>query len=268
MLLLPALSFSATYYVSNTRDDSNPGTQALPWQTLHKVNAVNLAPGDQVLFQRGGVFTGALQPPTSGTAGKPIAYRAYGSGDRPMIDATNLYAGIFVQGNKYLEFRDLEVRNATGKGFWFTDGNSYMTIDGVRACFIGNNGIAVGDGGGAYSNDHFVIKNSVVDDNTGMGMELASLANSVIQKNTATYNCQSSTCGASCTWCGGIRITNTPSTGTAIEQNETSYNRYGAGIWVDFNRQGQIIRYNKTHRNINGIHNEITSGSEIYGNIS
>jgi hypothetical protein len=268
MLLFPSLSFSATYYVSAAGDDSGPGTQDSPWQTVYEVNNTNLAPGDQVLFQRGGVFPGILMVPTSGTAGNPITYGAYGSGNRPTIDATWQYAGVWVQGKGYLIFRDLEVRNATAQGFYFIDGNNNITIDNVRAGNNGLSGITVSDDGGYVTNSNFVIKNTVVEQNTAMGMALSSLANSLIQGNVATNNCQSLSCGDVCTWCGGIRITNTTSVGTVIENNETSYNTYGAGIWVDFNGQGETVRYNKTHHNVVGIYNEITSGSEIYGNVS
>lgn len=268
MLLYPSLSFSATYYVSATGNDSNPGTQALPWQTLYKVGITNLAPGHQVLFERGGVFPGCLQPATSGTAAKPIVYGAYGSGNKPIIDATQRYAGIVVQRKEYLEFRDLEVRNAKAQGFWFTDGNKNITIDRVRVGNNGLNGIAVSDAGGSITSNYFVIKNTVTDHNTAMGMALGSLANSLIQGNVATYNCQSLTCGDMCTWCGGIRMTNTTSIGNIVENNEASYNTHGVGIWLDFNGPGNIVRYNKTHHNVHGIFNEITSGTEIYGNVS
>jgi hypothetical protein len=268
ILLYPSLSLSATYYVSNGGDDSNDGTQNAPWATIIKVNAARLAPGDQILFQRSGVFPGTLQPPTSGTALKPIAYGAYGTGSKPIIDAARQYAGILVQKKAYLEFRDLEVRNATGQGLFFIYGNNNMTIDNVRVANNGLNGINVWDSGDLFTNNSFIIKNTVADHNTAMGMALSSLTNSLIQGNMATYNCQSATCGDVCTWCGGIRITNTTSINNLIENNETSYNTYGAGIWLDFNGRGEIVRYNKTHHNVVGIHNEITSGSEIYGNVS
>ena len=45
---------AATYYVSNSGNDSNPGTsESLPWQTLTKVNTMSFKAGDQILFKRG-----------------------------------------------------------------------------------------------------------------------------------------------------------------------------------------------------------------------
>ncbi|MGE5394960.1 MAG: right-handed parallel beta-helix repeat-containing protein, partial [Candidatus Saccharibacteria bacterium] len=80
------MSFGATYYVSNSGNDSNSGlSTALPWQTLNKVNSTNLMPGDQILFQRGNTFYGSLTLNNSGAAGSPITYGAYGTGVNPII---------------------------------------------------------------------------------------------------------------------------------------------------------------------------------------
>ena len=78
---------ATTYYVSNSGDDTNPGTsEELPWRTLIKVNYFfRLKPGDQVLFKRGDSWTGTLRVNASGTADSPIVYGAYGSGEKPKI---------------------------------------------------------------------------------------------------------------------------------------------------------------------------------------
>jgi len=58
ILLLLALSFAlmtqvkgADYYVSTSGSDANPGTQALPWQTISKVNSTTFGAGDRIFFQ-------------------------------------------------------------------------------------------------------------------------------------------------------------------------------------------------------------------------
>ena len=53
--------------------------------TLEKVNELDLMPGDKVLFERGGVWRGQLQP-RSGKPGHPIVYGAFGEGDKPIIE--------------------------------------------------------------------------------------------------------------------------------------------------------------------------------------
>lgn len=90
-----ALVRGASYYVSPTGSDSNDGlSEQTPWQTLKKVNASKFSPGDQILFQRGGVWRGThhasagwsgMLIPASGEPGKPITYSAYGEGEKPAL---------------------------------------------------------------------------------------------------------------------------------------------------------------------------------------
>jgi parallel beta-helix repeat protein len=90
----------ATYYVSNSGSDSNAGTSSTsPWQTVAKVNATTLNPGDTVLFQSGGLWREKLVAPSSGTSGKPISFGNYGSGAQPIITGGNLVSWTNVSGN-------------------------------------------------------------------------------------------------------------------------------------------------------------------------
>ena len=86
---------ATTYYVSNSGDDSNPGTsEELPWETLNRVNHFfRFKPGDQILFKRGDSWTGTITVRTSGTSGSPIVYRAYGTGDKPKIYGSEVITG-------------------------------------------------------------------------------------------------------------------------------------------------------------------------------
>lgn len=81
------LKIGATdYYVSNNGDDNNNGTSAsAPWQTIDKVNAASLQPGDNVFFEAGGVWRDILQITHSGSPNKYITYSRYGSGKNPVI---------------------------------------------------------------------------------------------------------------------------------------------------------------------------------------
>ncbi len=88
----PGASF--TYYVDATiGSDSNPGSQAAPWKTIAKVNSANLTPGQSVGFARGSSWREALIVPSSGSAGSPITFGAYGTGATPVINGEP--AGIF-----------------------------------------------------------------------------------------------------------------------------------------------------------------------------
>jgi parallel beta-helix repeat protein len=72
----------ATFYVSLSGADSDSGTSRRDaWQTISRVNQASLQAGDRVLFQGGQTFAdAALNPPASGTAGAPIVFGSYGSG--------------------------------------------------------------------------------------------------------------------------------------------------------------------------------------------
>lgn len=79
---------ATTYYVSPTGNDANNGSsQAQAWRTIARVqqHMVQFAPGDQVLFQRGGIYSGTLSIYRSGASGQPIVFGAYGSGEKPII---------------------------------------------------------------------------------------------------------------------------------------------------------------------------------------
>ena len=93
-LVLVKLSFSTTYYISNSGNDSSLGTSTLqPWATINKVNSQIFAPDDQILFQRGSTFYGSLTVKNSGTSGNPITYGAYGVGEKPVITGFTTVTG-------------------------------------------------------------------------------------------------------------------------------------------------------------------------------
>jgi len=81
-----ALGAQATYYVSPTGSDSNPGTEAAPFATLEKardvVRTINSSmTGDILVYLRGGRYefsnTFALETQDSGTNGHSVIYQAY-----------------------------------------------------------------------------------------------------------------------------------------------------------------------------------------------
>jgi hypothetical protein len=85
---------ATTYYVSNSGSDSSNGTStSTPWQTIAKVNAQALNPGDSVLFQAGGTWTGTqiIAYNHSGSpSGGPITYGSYGAGAKPIINPSTI----------------------------------------------------------------------------------------------------------------------------------------------------------------------------------
>jgi hypothetical protein len=87
-VLLTAVNSVAgeTYYVSPQGDDALDGrTEAMAWRSVSRVNERRFAPGDVVMFQRGGIWRQALKPKSSGTLESPVTFTAYGRGEHPLF---------------------------------------------------------------------------------------------------------------------------------------------------------------------------------------
>lgn len=89
MGLVSASPVVEAYYISPSGDDSAAGTRDAPWQTLSKVQAMleALPAGSQLLFERGGVYAGALTISESiqTEADAPLVIGAYGEGPAPIL---------------------------------------------------------------------------------------------------------------------------------------------------------------------------------------
>ena len=109
------------HYFAPNGSDSSPCSQSAPCWSLAKAASViaSAQPGDSILFERGGTWTGGITMPThvNGAAGKPIVIGNYGTGALPIIDGGASAAACFYA-------------RATGGGttpLW-----SYLTIDGFE----------------------------------------------------------------------------------------------------------------------------------------
>src|SRR5690242_15749292 len=94
ILLMPMQAIATEYYVSTSGDDTNDGTSpSTPWKSFFKLNRTAFAPGDSILFKRGDIWAGAdaapIIPASSGSAGSPITWGAYGSGPNPVLSAVS-----------------------------------------------------------------------------------------------------------------------------------------------------------------------------------
>lgn len=88
-------AFRANVFVSATGSDSNSGKY--PWapiKTISKLNTITILPGQIVAFKSGDTFNDTtLVVKSSGTAGKPITYTAYGPGAKPVISGSTAITG-------------------------------------------------------------------------------------------------------------------------------------------------------------------------------
>jgi len=84
--------WATTYYVDFTGGlDSNSGqTPELAWKTIAKINSSSFSAGDSILFKRGETWREQLTVPSSGSAGLPITFGAYGTGVNPIISGADL----------------------------------------------------------------------------------------------------------------------------------------------------------------------------------
>ncbi len=90
-LLFSGIASATNYYVSSSGNDSNNGlSSSTPWKTIAKVNASSFLPGDNIFFNKGNIWRELLNIPSSGSAGNPITFSAYGTGADPIISGSDL----------------------------------------------------------------------------------------------------------------------------------------------------------------------------------
>ena len=149
------------YYVDaeNGSDDNTGTAETAPWKSLERVNAEVFAPGAKILFRRGSVWTGTLEPGGEGSADAPILVSAYGEGARPRIDGAGADAAIHLYNQPYWEVEGLELTNETAangkRSAVVVEARDYGTVEHVylRDLYIhdvsGSSGVKVAVGYGA-----------------------------------------------------------------------------------------------------------------------
>ena len=180
-------SAGTSYYVSSMHgDDNNDGTSSQkPFQTLDKINALTLHPGDQVLLEKGSTFENQfLHIKGSGDKLHPIQIASYGQGDKPQIHTNgkgvwyqdygksldnprhkyqgNVSSSILLNDVEYIEIRDLEITNDREKGIDDADkGLAYNDLNVMNrtgvAVYTRNIGTA----------DHIVLEDLYIHDVDG-----------------------------------------------------------------------------------------------------
>lgn len=171
----PAVADATTYYVSPSGSDANPGTSTTsPWQTVGRVNAATLAPGDTVLFQGNHTYTGAALAPTgSGSATAPITFGAYGAG------APTIAQGITLSGPSHLKFSGLRLTsNISGSGSSLSVLNSTLVLPsgngltGINASgtgwtISGNTVTGAGSSGISLTGSGYTVQNNSILESGG-----------------------------------------------------------------------------------------------------
>jgi hypothetical protein len=120
-----SIAGATTYYVSQTGNNSNPGTEESPWATPGYASR-QLAPGD-VLLIKGGTyslsqFDADIITPSTGTSGAWITIKGE-EGNRPVLaGSNNLMVAINLAGRNYIRIENLEI--TSDNGAFFRDGIS------------------------------------------------------------------------------------------------------------------------------------------------
>lgn len=145
--LLGATTASAsgcsTYYVSSVGgSDSNDGcSTSTPWQTLANVNATTFAAGNQILFAKGGAWSGALTPQGSGSSGNPIVVSSYGTGAMPIIAGGGAAAAVKLYDQHDWTIQNLEITNtaatASPRAGIYVHNDTTGILHGIH--LVGNN---------------------------------------------------------------------------------------------------------------------------------
>ena len=177
-----------TYYVdSKDGKDSNAGTaENKAFQTLKKVNELNLEPGDTVLLKKGSVFEDQALKFTkedSGTAEAPVKISTYGEGEKPKINTNGhgqwelnygnpldnqnhkwkgtVSSSILIEDTEYLEIEGLELTNDRKSATDTEKDKEYN--DAYAMDRTGVAGVAKDNG----TVDHIVLNDLYIHDVTG-----------------------------------------------------------------------------------------------------
>jgi len=183
LLLLGCSSSGTDYFLSPGGDDSASGTSpGKAWKSISKVNTITFNPGDKVLFEGGGTFTGSLEFDTndSGTPDKPVTVGSYGEG-RAVISSGSEH-GLYACNTSGFVVKDLAFKGAGANVdedfsgiLFFTDLDTvkpgYIRIDNVEVSGYRQNGIGIhGDRKGNSGFRDVRITNAMVHDNGDKGI--------------------------------------------------------------------------------------------------
>ncbi len=101
----PSLLNAATFYVSPTGSDSNPGTELSPWKSIGKA-ASTLSAGDTAIVVNGIYTEPQIQFTKSGTASQPIVIRAQNKHQAILSSTSGCNPNISIYGS-YVTIEDL-----------------------------------------------------------------------------------------------------------------------------------------------------------------
>ena len=221
-----------TYYISPNGNDSGNGSQSTPWRTVQKAaNTVNA--GDTVVLMDGTYTQGSVNFSRSGTADKPIVFKAQNKWKAVIASTSGCEPGFSIKAS-YITVKDLTFSVAGSACSTYTSSNAHIRAwNTVKATPSNPTTGAVGfhaDGlkltsgrarsEGLKSNQDYTIIENVEADNA---LELFNNKNSIIRNNLVTGQDQA---GVSIFAKGGVR--NAQIYNNVVRNNHA----YGMGIYL------------------------------------
>ena len=122
---------AADYHVSNRgHDDADGLTATNAWRSLERVNRTVFQPGDRLLFESGGQWTGFLRPQGSGVQDQPIRLGRYGDGSLPRLTATGVV--VRFENQDFWEVSEIEIVGGNTKPDAVTGGIHFVATNAGR----------------------------------------------------------------------------------------------------------------------------------------
>jgi hypothetical protein len=129
----------ATYHVDCDATATASRSAEHTLHSLGEVNALQLVPGDALLFRRGTSCRGSLQPRGSGNEGAPIHIAAYGEGNLPrIVDGFADAAALRLSDQQFWEIASLDVSGSTTYGVLVESAGSIMHHIVLRDLLVHN----------------------------------------------------------------------------------------------------------------------------------
>lgn len=165
VLLGPAWTSAATYYVATTGNNSNDGSESTPWLTIKK--AVDTMVAGDTTYVRGGTYnvSGSIRFGVTGTASAPIKLLNY-PGELPIINFT-----------AQTDFDHVVIENNAG----FANAMGWITISGFEI----RNGY---EGIKFYNLHDGTISHNHIHDHINQGILGSGGTRVLIQKNVVNHN--------------------------------------------------------------------------------
>jgi len=268
LICLAELCLATDYYVNTSGSDTNPGTQALPWQTINNVNSTTFGPGDEILFQGGQTFTGPLifTATSAGTAANPIVVSSYGTG---LATISSTSDGIDITDTQGFSISGLVITGVnhntnTGRGIYLLNdlaGNVKLgpiTIDSVTVNNFGYDGISIYGLNGSSGWNSVTITNSTSYANRD-GVQSYGLANNANQNifidQVTTHDNPGRSGSGNPTGSGiGLGQTNGATIQRCVAYNNGASNTSATGpvgIWC-YNSNNVTIQFCESYNNTGG----------------